>query len=311
MNITPSTRPTEAIANTDLLMRAAVRDEQWRAAVESELNQLAKFAAEGNGRLADTSDPATRRHIATLLQDLERARNRLKEATQPPDDWGRTIPASRSIIVPDTPPLKDPIHSLVAILAIGGGAVVVLVLALFLWARSQPRPNPSASQPVAPPQSAQAAPVSKGVNFATALPGGAGSAVNWAAENTIYRLRVHHIEFATQFGNSSLTKADPGNIYVSLDVEVTAISQPISSIYLGDFHLKDADNFEYEPKRLWVREPDFKDQDNGIAQGKSSRGWVTFEIPQAQMGKLDLVSLQPWRLTDQDRLKLKIPRNAN
>lgn len=188
---------------------------------------------------------------------------------------------------------------------IGGIAVVSTILfiigvgAFSLLRRAAP-PTVASSTPTDAPRAITV----------TSLPGGSGARVAWGTENALYRLKIHNIEFAPQFGSSDIGKADEGSILVALDVEVTALSQPLA-VRVSSFRLKDLDNFEYDPKQLWGRDPMFKDQDDALPAGASARGWITFEIPATQQGKLDVLSLEPSRLDAPDYLRFKIPRNAN
>lgn len=97
MNIDPSTRPRESIANAEALILDRNRSNEWRSLVIAELAQLQKYADEGRARLRSTNGVEGQQHIQDLIDELERNRialTTLLESKAKPSPWPIVLVAS-------------------------------------------------------------------------------------------------------------------------------------------------------------------------------------------------------------------------
>jgi len=340
-----STSPKEAISNANLLLSNVIRDITWRVHAKAEIEQIDSFIAQGLSRLETVSDRQTHTHIRMMIADLEWVQTRLKNAVFPglddlveveEDDWARptqvvTKPSQPTIMMrPVSRTVEEPIpaqfvadlpnkgitRSNVLLVLLGIGVLILLgnaarrnnTVQVALEATSLPIQSQAQTLATTQPVIASTSAASNVAPGTTAIPGGMGYAASWNIVNGIYRLHVHNIEFTNQFGTSSSAHADAGNIYVAFDVEITALSPTTPPISKYEFFLKDFDNFEYEAELGWVREPALKSRESGLSQGTSTRGWVTFEIPETQLLKLSMFSYRPYKSAEKDWLVLQFNR---
>lgn len=84
MDIQPSTRPREAIANAEILLFSRNRNSKWHALVVTEIAQLRRFAQDGNVRLQSETSVEGQEHIRKLIEELEKSCINLEVAASSP-----------------------------------------------------------------------------------------------------------------------------------------------------------------------------------------------------------------------------------